>query len=440
MKKILSLTLVFILVITLILGLTSYVKSNNHELEQHKVQIEALKKEKASLIDEKNAEISDLNNEIEKLEREVETLNSSYDNHSAELVQEIDALKKEISELKKTVSALEKEIKELKSTISHLESENADLNNKNQALLNCIAGNHPYVEGVCFTCGSKQENPIYVREGDYIYFGEYPQSLKEDDVNITEVRDSRGYYLGSDGNFYAMIEAKKCSVLTNVYFLNGEKLVDKETYYFKVEPIKWRIVKTESGSALIVCDSIIFSMAYQSNWFEVDDKYFIDNGKAPEGTYANNYQYSDLRAWLNTDFYQDAFSNIQKNSITPSMVMNNSESTTIPNNPYADADNAYTFDKIFAPSRLDISNDNYGFSADQDRMRITSDYAIACGAYSFYETGMGGWWSRSPCSCSSSFVLGVSNTGYIGGGENHHNHGSMGLNYIGVVPALWIKL
>ena len=36
-------------------------------------------------------------------------------------------------------------------------------------------------------------------EGAYVLFGEYPQSLKASDVEITETVDERGYYLGSDG-------------------------------------------------------------------------------------------------------------------------------------------------------------------------------------------------------------------------------------------------
>ena len=43
----------------------------------------------------------------------------------------------------------------------------------------------------------------YVRDGDYIYFGEYPQTIKASDVVITSTQDERGYYLGSDGAAFA---------------------------------------------------------------------------------------------------------------------------------------------------------------------------------------------------------------------------------------------
>lgn len=48
---------------------------------------------------------------------------------------------------------------------------------------------------------------LYVREGDYIYFGEYPQTIKEDNVVISTEQDSRGYFLGSDGAYYAKVVA-----------------------------------------------------------------------------------------------------------------------------------------------------------------------------------------------------------------------------------------
>lgn len=44
-------------------------------------------------------------------------------------------------------------------------------------------------------------------EGTIFAFGEYPQALKENDVEITTTVDSRGYYLGSDGAYYAKVTA-----------------------------------------------------------------------------------------------------------------------------------------------------------------------------------------------------------------------------------------
>ena len=42
----------------------------------------------------------------------------------------------------------------------------------------------------------------YLLDGEYIYFGEYPQSLKADEIVISNTVDDRGYYLGNDGFYY----------------------------------------------------------------------------------------------------------------------------------------------------------------------------------------------------------------------------------------------
>ena len=47
----------------------------------------------------------------------------------------------------------------------------------------------------------------YAQIDNYIWFGEYPQSIKEVNVEVTEEQDSRGYYLGSDGYYYAKVTA-----------------------------------------------------------------------------------------------------------------------------------------------------------------------------------------------------------------------------------------
>ena len=109
---------------------------------------------------------------------------------------------------------------------------------------------------VCSVCGEKV--PYHV-EGEYVYMGEYPQSLKDEGVSITETVDSRGYYLGSDGYYYAKRTSEIKSDETHDYhFNNGEAINRSVDYYFKVEPMRWRIFSTEDdGSVRLVSDSVI---------------------------------------------------------------------------------------------------------------------------------------------------------------------------------------
>lgn len=94
----------------------------------------------------------------------------------------------------------------------------------------------------------------YTREGDkYIFFGSYPQSLKKSSVTVSAEPDKFGNYYGDDGCTY-----KK------VFFAAGEKkklfkteIKKGETYYFKIEPVRWRILEEKNGVATLLCDSIL---------------------------------------------------------------------------------------------------------------------------------------------------------------------------------------
>ena len=256
----------------------------------------------------------------------------------------------------------------------------------------------------------------YTRDGDYIYFGEYPQSLKAESVTVGTTADSRGYYLGSDGFYYAKVTADPWS--SSYTFSSGAKVTDGTVYYFKVEPIRWRILTEDGTNALILCDSIIANKRY-------DDS-------------SNNYKESEIRAWLNATFYNTAFSDLQKALVNTVTVDNSGESTGYSSNPYA-CEN--TSDKVFLLSYKEVTNSAYGFSSsygtyDTARRKTVSDYARATGAYMSTSSGYDGngwWWLRSPHYDFSSLARVV------------HYGGSTGSNYVlntyhGVVPALQIRL
>ncbi|MBR2972392.1 MAG: hypothetical protein IKC61_05650 [Clostridia bacterium] len=299
---------------------------------------------------------------------------------------------------------------------------------------------HNCVDGCCTTCGMV----IYIRDDDYILFGEYPQTIKADDVIITDTQDSRGYYLGSDGFYYAKITA---TPLDSAYtFSTGNTVTSGEVYYFKVEPIRWRILTTDGEKAFILCDSIIANLAYQSDYnlyyfaYDTEKNYYgtTANG-APNGTYANNYKYSEVRKWLNATFYETAFSELQREIILTTMIDNSAESTGFSSNPYACED---TEDKIFLLSHAEVTKSEYGFaldylSYDTARRIQTSDYTRATGAYmysapSYY--GKGYWWLRSP---QYSYSCHTNTVGFSGDIDYAD---ILSIRSVGIVPAMWIDL
>lgn len=260
---------------------------------------------------------------------------------------------------------------------------------------------------ICTTCSNA-----------YIYFGEYPQTIKADNVTITATTDSRGYYLGNDNAYYAKVTADPYS--SGYTFSDGSTVTDGTVYYFKVEPILWRILSQSDDTALILCDSIIANKAF-------------DAGSGSN----NNYAESDIRAWLNAEFYNTAFTALEQELILTTTVDNSAASTGYDTNPYACAN---TNDKVFLLSYAEVTNSAYGFASsditnDTPRRMQTSDYSRATGAYTNTSTdyyGNGYWWLRSP---SNNFSFQARYVGYGGVGGY-----SVGAADDGVVPALQIRL
>ena len=77
-------------------------------------------------------------------------------------------------------------------------------------------------------------------------FGDQPQTVKFDDVTVSEVKEVlNGWecYKGSDDFYYVRQVVKPWHWRSDDYkFDNGEVIEEGEEYYFKLEPIKWRVV------------------------------------------------------------------------------------------------------------------------------------------------------------------------------------------------------
>jgi hypothetical protein len=248
-------------------------------------------------------------------------------------------------------------------------------------------------------------------------FGEYPQTIKANNITVGTSTDTRGYCLGSDGYYYAKVTATPCS--SGYTFSTSATVSSGTVYYFKVEPIKWRILSESGGTALILCESIIANMWYDGS--------------------SNNYMNSEIRAWLNGEFYNKAFTALQQELIQITNVDNSVYSTGYSSNSYA-CDN--TNDKIFLPSYREMVNTAYGFSSDYTaydtaRRRLTSDYSRATGAYMNTSTeyyGNGWWWLRSPDHGSSDGARSIGSSG-----DADYNYDVDSADG-GVVPALKIRL
>ena len=258
---------------------------------------------------------------------------------------------------------------------------------------------HDIVDGQCANCDYEQ--PLYVLEGDYIYFGEFPQTVKAEDVEIYQQTNDKGYFKGSDGAWYAKIVA----VGNGYSFSDWSDVIGDTVYYFKVEPLKWRILSESEGVALILCESVITYETYGSS---------------------NNYELSNVRAWLNNEFYNNAFNSLQKEIILTTLVENSS---------YFHQDHNDTEDKVFILSEEQAKNTNY-FTSNDARKLIATDYARAKGVTTSSGVGWcGTWWLRTTYDQSNDKNFYVYGTGGIGGGD-----WTVTSYPFGIVPALRIQL
>ena len=315
------------------------------------------------------------------------------------------------------------------------------------------------------------------RVGEKITFGSYPQT-KVTDATLTETLNgmsgtlptsdnaqawtSYGYYIsGNVSNFMWYIDVEQGGEkYRGVYFTSfrpdrttsssstantdqdDNGYATSTVYWFKYEPISWTILSenTTDGTALILCDMIIDSQAYQNECEGNSNSsvWYNTSSGVPSGTYANNYAHSTIRKWLNETFYNTAFSELQKQIILTTTVDNSAATTRWSSNKYA-CEN--TEDKIFLLSAQDVTNNAYGFKSiifDTARQKKTTDYAQAQGAWTSTGTVHNGyWWLRSPNVDDSGYAYDVNSDGRFGS-----DSGGYYVCYTnrGVVPALQINL
>lgn len=256
-----------------------------------------------------------------------------------------------------------------------------------------------------------------------VTYGMYPkthvagQSLINNLNNIAEPEEN-GWYLYND-EYYAKVVATP-NIWNTGYipeFDDGVEIYSGETYWFKVEPIKWRLARKDAwndNTLILVSDYLLDAqMFYHATQSRIIDEKTI---------YPNNYEYSDIRTWLNNDFYNKAFS--LDGSCVSEAKIDNSLSTT--NNNKGSYYCNTTYDKVYFLSYKEYTNFVYGFSNDKDRQAYTTDYSRAVGVSYMkdndesegYVKFTARYWTRSPDNDLLGNPSGVSSpqaTGYIAG-------------------------
>ncbi len=129
---------------------------------------------------------------------------------------------------------------------------------------------------------------------DDMTFGLYPQSLVEDESIINELKQIH------ETNERSFIEYNE-----EYYYLRDDS-------YYKVEPITWQVILKDGVKYLYstkILDRVVFN---SDEYFKPDIYSYLNKDGVPEKTKANTYEYSDLRTWLNSTFYNTAFSDAEQ--------------------------------------------------------------------------------------------------------------------------------
>ncbi|MCQ2743114.1 MAG: InlB B-repeat-containing protein, partial [Bacilli bacterium] len=232
--------------------------------------------------------------------------------------------------------------------------------------------------------------PILSNDKKSVAFGLYPQRNINDKTIVSALNSMTAptvndWYCYND-DFYAKATAEP--YFNNFTFENGDLVEEGKTYWFKCEPIIWNVLKNENDEYFLLSNDLLDRQTF----------YHSQETREIEGKtiYPNNYEYSDLRHWLNNDFYNSAFAFGSDLVLTTEV-----DNVSGEHGPYT-CEN--TFDKVFAMSYQDAINADYGFETEfktksTARIGKVTDYAKAKGSFASRTDGYvnnGYYWLRSP--------------------------------------------
>ncbi|MFW5779901.1 MAG: InlB B-repeat-containing protein [Bacillota bacterium] len=199
---------------------------------------------------------------------------------------------------------------------------------------------------------------IEIIDENSFYFGEYPQTVanNEELSQMSAQPNSKGYYTSGEDRFVKLIASPKNTLgESGSIFENEQEILTGEQYYFKIEPIKWKILQEDEESYFVVADLI------------------LDKGDFGQN---NNWVESDMRNWLNDDFLFEAWDEYER------LILDTTQNTTY----YwewngEEQQEQSSQEKVFLLSYDEIIKTEYGFSESQDRVAYVSDYGKALGVW-----------------------------------------------------------
>lgn len=270
--------------------------------------------------------------------------------------------------------------------------------------------------------------PVLSEDKRTVTYGLYPQDNVSDLVLISELEkietpESNGWYKYND-SYYAKITATPS--YENYSFSNGIKPTNGTEYWFKCSPIVWYIYNDSSGNYSLFSPYQLDAVRYNESFTDKKD-----------GFYANNYEKSEIRNWLTSIFFNNAFGLGNEHFVETSIdnSINSFGDASTYNAPEFVSNN--TEDKIWLFSNSEAVYYFYSYAGEMfkyfnDLSTIKpTDYAIARGANR-------SWWTRTPATYYSyqarSMNWSWSGSG-LGLGNGERNVGEI----CGICPLIQLK-
>lgn len=246
------------------------------------------------------------------------------------------------------------------------------------------------------------------KKGKYTYvdIGRYPQHILDDPAILAGLKKAiasssspllpdpeTGYY-SYNGIQYAKITADPYQKST--YFSDGTEVKKGKEFFFIVEPITWRVLSGNpdlpGSELLLMAEDVLSAGLYRSSK--------VVRSYQGETVYANNWEKSDIRSFLNGEFYSRVFMEGERTLVQLSNVdfsKKTSHFERFANGKTCD-------DYVFLLSYADMANRKYNWdhwtrTADSRKVGKATDYAKAMGVYASLNRGgeydSAHWWLRS---------------------------------------------
>ena len=366
-------------------GLQNELNRLSSELKESNARSECLRAEKSGLQNELNrlgGELKESNARSERLGSEKSGLQNELNRLRGEL-KELNArserLGSEKSGLQNELNRLRGELKESKARSERLGSEKSGLQNE----LNRLSGELKESNACSERLGSEKsglQNELNRLSGELKELNARSECLGFEKSGLQNELNRLGGELKEFKNGIRFI-IKNANIGDYVKFGRYPQTAEGE-----VRPVEWQVLARDNNKALVI------------------SRYGLDS-KRFDGS-SNNWKKSEIRKWLNGEFYTESFNAEEKACIK-----------------------SFNQDNVFLLSKEEA--EKY-FADDVARRCKLTSYARAKGAWTG-DNGCGSWWLRSPYTNNNvDIVRYVGDFGFYTNGVN--------ISSGSVRPALWINL